>query len=151
MDVVVYDDEDRRYVPAAVALLLAVLVALLAAGLAVLLTSHRQGDVTAADQAPAQAPAPVGTSSPEAGQAGDAVCAQALARGDAALERAVALSRALGVQTTAIDELLARRITSEQLLARSLPVLTTSSTDRKRFTEELAAYQRSRSTCGSGG
>ncbi len=148
MDVVVYDDEDRRYVPAHVTLLFGVLVALLAVGLTVLFTGHRT-----ADPVPLVQPAPVvGSSDPQAGEAQPApepACTQALAQGDAALQRAKAISSALGAQTSAVDDLLARRITREQLLARSLPVLTASATDRTRFAQELATYERSRAGCGT--
>jgi hypothetical protein len=74
-------------------------------------------------------------------------CIDALGQADTVLERSTALQQALAEQTRVMDELLAQRLTTDQALDRSLPVLTRGATDRKLFEQELAAYQRSRGAC----
>lgn len=176
MDLVVYDDEEKRYVPWAVALVGVLLVALLTAGLTFLLT--RQAD--AQDEQPlgglaspapateptagAASPAPAVTAAPAEPQvtaepAQPAVtaapaeptpapaCLAALLRADAALERSVALDEALAAHTDIVDELLAERIDTQEALDRSLPVLTDGATERRRFEQELSAYSESREQC----
>jgi hypothetical protein len=147
VDVVVYDEEDRRYVPLVFVLLLALLLAVLAVlatGLAL-----RGGSEAAASGAaiPRQQ-----TSSDQAGTvvqpSGD--CLAALERGDTTVARAERLESELKAHTEAMDDLLAKRITADQLVDRSLPVLTESATDRRRFAEELKAYQAARRACGQG-
>jgi hypothetical protein len=46
-----------------------------------------------------------------------------------------------------MDELLAQRVTTEQALDETLPVLTRGATERDRFEDELAAYESSRGAC----
>jgi hypothetical protein len=46
-----------------------------------------------------------------------------------------------------MDELLAERITAQQALDRTLPVLTDGATERRRLEEALDAYQESRTDC----
>ena len=176
MDLVVYDDDEKRYVPWAVALVGVLLVALLTAGLTFLLT--RQAD--AQDEQPvggltspapateptagATSPAPAVTAAPAeppvtAEPAEPAVtaapaeptpapaCLAALLRADAALERSVALDEALAAHTDIVDELLAERIDTQEALDRTLPVLTDGATERRRFEQELSAYSESREEC----
>jgi hypothetical protein len=168
VDLVVYDDDEKRYVPWAVALAALLVVTLVTAGLTFLLArqasgsedSQAVGGVSSPEPAtapsatapPATAPsaaAPAApTSAPPAAAATPApACTAALLRADAALERSVALDAALGQHTEIMDELLAERIDAQEALDRALPVLTDAATERRRFQQELSAYSDSRQDC----
>ena len=163
MDLVVYDDDEKRYVPWAVALAALLLVALLTAGLTFLLVRQASGaeepqavggvaspEPATAPSTPAPpTPAPAGeTPAPAAATAAPA-CEAALARADAALTRAEAVEQALADHTEIVDELLAERITSDQALDRALPVLTDGATERRLLDEALTAYRESREECAA--
>lgn len=134
MDVLVYDDDDRRYVPAFVAMLGVLLVALVAGALVFFLSRARPveqfGGVTEPQAAAAQP-----------------TCAPALERADAALEVAARLESSLGRQTALVDDLLAKRATAEQVLDKALPQLTAGATDRQEFLDAVTAYQQVRAQC----
>ena len=169
MDLVVYDDDEKRYVPWAVALAAVLLVALVTAGLTFLLARQASGDEAGqavrgvSTPAPATQPTPSAapssaapsaapsagpsTAPPVAGPASAPACEAALLRADAALERAVALDEALGRHTEIMDELLAERIDADEALDRALPVLTDAATERRQFQQELSAYSGSRQEC----
>lgn len=173
MDLVVYDDDEKRYVPWAVALAAVLLVALLAAALTFLLVRQASGSedepIAGVGQAePATAPsattstatptaAPTAAAAPSAaaaappapaaGATSDEACDAALLRADAALERSVALDEALTRHTQIMDELLAERIDAQEALDRTLPVLTGAATERRRFQDDLSAYAESRQDC----
>ena len=166
MDLVVYDDDEKRYVPWAVALAGALLVAVLAAVLAFVLARTTGGDDEAAALAGATAPEPASAPSesamsepdasdtatatdPAAGAAQPAGCPEALTRADAALARGETLTEFLAQHTQIMDELLAERLTRESALDQTLPVLTDGATERKRFAEDLAAYEQARAQCPS--
>ena len=80
-------------------------------------------------------------------EAASAACTTALARADAVAQRATALQQALAEHTRIMDELLAQRVTTEQALDETLPVLTRGATERDHFEDELAAYESSRGAC----
>ena len=161
MDVVVYDEEDRRYVPALLMLLLVAGAALLAATVTYLVLYNPSSTTTAVSPGPAAlvpaAPSspsgttpPLGVSDPQAGTTGDA-CTQAFAKADAALSRAVHLDRELAAHTKVLDDLLAKRTDAAGVLHQSLPILTEATTDRLRFAEERTAYQDARKGCTAAG
>lgn len=156
MDVVVYDEQDRRYVPALLVLLLVAGAAVLAAAVALLVLRSPAGASSARSPAsPGGVTAPSASASPTLGQSDpqaattDGTCAQALADADRALDRAGDLDRELAAHTEVLDDLLAKRTDAAGVLDRSLPVLTEAATDRLRFAEELKAYRAARKTCGS--
>ncbi len=166
MDLVVYDDDEKRYVPWAVALAAVLLVALLTALLTFLLARRASGSeaeqAVGGVSAPEPATAPTDTASPTASAAPPSPaapaavepapapgCVAALLRADAALERSVAVDEALAQHTAIMDELLAERITPQEALDRTLPVLTDGSTERRRFEEAVTAYQEARQECPS--
>ena len=122
MDLVVYDDDEKRYVPWAVALAAVLLVAVLTAGLTFLLARQPSGaqdekavgGVSSPEPATAPTASVTGSPAPSAapppvGPTPAPVCEAALLSADAALERAVALDDALGRHTEIVDELLAER------------------------------------------
>lgn len=168
MDLVVYDDDEKRYVPWAVALAALLVVTLVTAGVTFLLARQASGaedsqavggvsspepatapSAAATAAAPTASPAPAApTSAPPAAAPTPApACTAALLRADAALERSVALDEALGQHTEIMDELLAERIDAQGALDRALPVLTDAATERRRFQQELSAYSESRQEC----
>jgi len=156
VDLVVYDDADRRYVPWLVSLTAVVVGALLAAGLTYLLARpSAAGEVsgtTAGVAATAPTPSPqddAPVQQPQEGAAPDAACTDALAQADAALERSSAVATALAEHTRIVEELLAERVTTSQALDQSLPVLTRGATDRRLFEEELARYRDARQACAA--
>jgi hypothetical protein len=161
MDLVVYDDDEHRYVPWAVALTALAVVAVLAAVVAFLVgrqSSETQAvggvsapqAVTAPSQERSEAPSSAAgpsASSPAAVPAGTPACAEALAQADAALQRSVAIEQALAEQTRVMDELLAERVSTPQALDEVLPVLTDGATERKRFRELMVEYEQLRESC----
>jgi hypothetical protein len=163
VDLVVYDDDEKRYVPWAVALAAVLLGVVLAATLTFVLA--RQASGAQEPQAvggqsspePATAPSPTGavpassapapsTPAPAAPAAGPA-CEAALSRADAAMAQAEEVGQALGDHTAIVDELLAERITTDQALDQALPVLTDGATDRRLLEEALSAYSQAREEC----
>ena len=170
MDLVVYDDDEKRYVPWAVALVAALLVALLTAVLTFVLARQASGDegsqTVGGVSSPEPATAPSATSAaptavpssaapttappaapPVVGPTPAPACVAALLRADAALERAVAVDEALTLHTEIIDELLAERIDTQEALDRALPVLTDGATERRRFEQAVTDYRSSREDC----
>ena len=151
MDLVVYDDDEKRYVPWAVALTAALLVALLTAGLTFLLARGASGDeaqqAVGGQSSPEPATAPTADAPSGTGPTPAPACEAALLRADAALQRSAAVEQALADHTAIMDELLAERITAQQALDRTLPVLTDGATERRRLEEALAAYQDARAEC----
>jgi hypothetical protein len=151
VDLVVYDDDEKRYVPWAVALTALLLVALLTAGLTFLLARQASGSeepqAVGGVSSPEPATAPT-TPAPASATAAPA-CEEALLRADAALTRAEAVEQALADHTAIVDELLAERITADQALDRSLPVLTDGATDRRLLDEALTAYREAREECAA--
>ncbi len=156
MDLVVYDDDDHRYVPWGVVLAALLLVAaVVGAGTFLLGRSASSTDEIGGVRAlePATAPSASGapaesSPSPAAGPAPS--CADALAQADAALERSERIEQALAEHTRLMDELLAQRLDTQQALDQTLPVLTQGATERRLFAQELAAYERSRQECPGG-
>jgi hypothetical protein len=163
VDLVVYDDDEKRYVPWAVALAALLLVALVTAALTYVLARQASGDEEdqplggIASQQPATAPS-AAPAAPPSGDAGGApaveatpapACVAALLRADAVLERAAQVDAALSEHTAIMDDLLAERIDTEEALDRTLPVLTDGSTDRRELEESLAAYAEVREGCRS--
>jgi hypothetical protein len=167
VDLVVYDDDEKRYVPWAVVLAALLLVAVVTAGLTFLLARQASGSegeqavsgvsspepatapsatpsVAAATASPSAAPS---TAAPVVGPTPDPACLAALLRADAALERSVALDEALAQHTEILDELLAERIDAQEALDRALPVLTDAATERRRFEQDLSVYSESRAEC----
>lgn len=154
MDLLVYDADDRRYVPWPVALaglLLAVLLGLLASAGTYLAAQDEQPQRRAAPVSglpspeAGTVPLPPATATPEAEVL--APCREALGRADAALERAGRLEQALAEHTRVMEGLLADRLTADQALDQTLPVLTGAATDRRLFAQELAAYTAARDAC----
>lgn len=146
MDLVAYDDDDRRYLSLPAVLLSMVLVALVGVGATLVATGG--SDVRASEPSVS---APQGLQVPSPSSAGSAApadaCAQALRRADTALERSARIEQALAAQTQVVDGLLDERLTAAQVLDRSLPALTQAATDRTAFLEELAAYRAARGGC----
>ena len=164
MDLVVYDDDEKRYVPWAVALAAVLLVALLTALVTFLLARQASGaedpEQVGGVSSPAPATAPSATPSataaasaqpssapPVAGPTANPACEAALLRADAALTRAEAVEQALADHTAIIDELLAERIDAQEALDRALPVLTDGATARSQLEEAVTAYEQSREEC----
>lgn len=137
MDVVVYDDEDKRYVPLLVATLAVLLAALLVGALAFQLGRSGSAEPLGAVTAP----------QPAATAQRDPACDPAIERADAALELGDRLARSLSEQTSLMDELLASRATAEQVLDRSLPPLTAGAKDRQAFLAAMTAYSQARAEC----
>ena len=156
MDLVVYDDDEKRYVPWAVALAALLLVALLTAGLTFLLARQASGaedpqsvgGVTSPEPAtaPSSAPPSAAGSTP-VGPTEAPDCDAALLQADAVLSRAEAVEQALADHTAIVDELLAERITADQALDRSLPVLTDGATARRQLEQARDAFEQSREEC----
>ena len=168
MDLVVYDDDEQRYVPWRVALVALLLAALLTAALTFLLVRQASGaqdqqavggvsspePATAPSETPSSAPtsaapttaAPT-SAAPVAAPTQDPSCRDALLQADAALERSVAIDEALTKHTQIIDELLAERIDAQAALDQTLPVLTDGATERRRFQQDLQAYSQARQEC----
>jgi hypothetical protein len=71
----------------------------------------------------------------------------ALARADALAQRSMVLEQALTEHTRIMEDLLAERLTAQQALDATLPVLTRGATERDRFQDDLAAYESSRGAC----
>ena len=168
MDLVVYDDDEKRYVPWPVTLAALLLVAVVTAASTFLLARQASGDEQEQEQAVSGVSAPEPATAPSATPATpsavptsaaptsappavaptpDPACVAALLRADAAVERSVALDEALARHTEIMDELLAERIDAQEALDRALPVLTDAATDRRRFQQDLSAYSASRQDC----
>jgi hypothetical protein len=163
VDLVVYDDDEQRYVPWRVALVALLLAALLTAALTFLLVRQASGaqdqqavggvsspePATAPSETPSSAPTSAAPTSaaPVAAPTQDPSCRDALLQADAALERSVAIDEALTKHTQIIDELLAERIDAQAALDQSLPVLTDGATERRRFQQDLQAYSQARQEC----
>jgi hypothetical protein len=153
VDLVVSDDDARRYVPWRTSVGAVVVTGLLAAGLTFGFARSPQPDqpgaagatqaVTSSDAA---SPTPTETTGAPGATPSDA-CATALASADSVAQRSLALEQALAEHTRIMDDLLAQRVTTEQALDDALPVLTRAASERDRFEDELAAYRSSRSAC----
>ena len=135
-----YDDEDRRYVPALVALCGALLVALAIGALAFFLGRAQPVEQVGSEQVG-------GVTPPQAAVVEQPDCGPALERAGAALELGNGLERALSEQTSLVDELLAGRATAEQVLEQALPPLTAGAKDRQAFLDAVAAYEQARADC----
>jgi hypothetical protein len=138
VDLLVYDDEDQRYVPMIVALCGALLVAMIIGGLAYFLGQSSTASSTGLV---------AGTTAPQAGTQGDPACEPAIERADRALSAASRLEAALREQTSVLDDLLARRISEGEALEQFLPRITTAAKDRQAFVDALASYQEVRAAC----
>ncbi len=174
MDLVVYDDEEKRYVPWAVALTAMLIVALLTAVLTFLLARQASGNEPeqplggVGSPEPATAPSATSSATPSAvpssaapssaapasappivGPTPAPACVAALLLADAAIEHSVAVDEALAQHTEIMDELLAERIDAQEALDRTLPVLTDGATERRRFEEAATDYRDSREQCPS--
>ncbi|GAA2725128.1 hypothetical protein [Cellulomonas aerilata] len=156
MDLVVYDDDDRRYVPWWASIAAVVLTGVLAAGITFAFARSQPEQVgepgdpqvaRSADAAPPSTASPAPTQTEVPGDAAGSACATALAWADAVAQRSTALDQALADHTRIMDELLAQRLTTEQALDQTLPVLTRGATERDRLEDELAAYRSSREAC----
>jgi hypothetical protein len=143
VDVVVYDDMDKRYVPLLVAIGAALLAAMIIGGLSYELgRSQPSAPLSSASESQEG-----GVSEPQAGTAADPTCSAAVERADAALAIGDRLERSLAGQTSLLDELLAGRATSELVLDRALPPLTAGAKDRQAFVEAATAYREARADC----
>jgi hypothetical protein len=136
VDLLVYDDRDRRYVPVLVALLGLLIWAMIIGGLAYYLGQTRP--VSSGGQI-------VSVTKPQPGAREQ--CASAIEEADSALAAASRLEGALRDQTTVMDDVLARRVSNDQALDRLLPRLTTAAKDRQAFVDALASYQEVRAAC----
>jgi len=137
VDVVVYDDEDKRYVPLLVALGSAALVATVIGGL-----TYELGRSQPVESQPLSS-----VTEPQAAASEEPACASAVEQADAALAIGERLERSLADQTSLVDELLAERATSEQVLDQALPPLTASAKDRQAFLQAVAAYRQAQDEC----
>jgi hypothetical protein len=135
VDLLVYDDEDRRYVPALVALGGALLVALVIGTLAFFLGRTEPAESLS------------GVSPPQAAVQEESTCAPALQEADEALALANRLEIALREQTAVMDDLLAKRLTEAQALDRALPRLTAGAKDRQAFLDAVTTYRQAREAC----
>lgn len=151
VDLLVYDEDDRWYVPWPVALAGLLIAVLLASGGAYLAarSSEPQPRGTPLSGLPspeaATGPLPAGTTAPEAEDS--STCREGLRQADVVLERAARLDQALAEHTRVMEDLLADRLSRDEALDQTLPVLTIAATDRRLFAEELAAYSATRSAC----
>jgi hypothetical protein len=135
VDLVVYDDRDRRYVPLLVALGATIIAAMIMGGVAFDLGRARSGT-------------PIGgVTGPAAGALEEPTCVSALDRADEALASAVRIERTLSEQTALMNDLLAQRITREQALTRAVPPLAAAGPDRRAFQDAFTAYQGRRAGC----
>jgi hypothetical protein len=143
VDVVVYDDMDKRYVPLLVAIGSALLAAMIVGGLSYELgRSEPSAPLSSVSESQDG-----GVTEPQAGSAADPTCSAAVERADAAVAIGERLERSLAGQTSLMDELLAGRATSEQVLDEALPPLTASAKDRQAFLEAVTAYREARADC----
>lgn len=171
MDLFVYDDDEHPYVPLGVAVAAVVLVVLVSTVVTVVLlrSSDQEADGGAAatnrvtTPSASSVPGPVRTPSAlpttssvpavPPGQSGpvpvDPVpgCAEALKQADAVVDRAGRVGQALGAHTRIVDELLAKRLDTEQALDRTLPVLTTGARDLTGLEADRRSYQLARGAC----
>jgi hypothetical protein len=135
VDLIAYDEGRRRYLSLAVVGVAALVAAVIGAG--------------------AVAIWHVTTSSGSSGRPGgtpsvSGACSQALARADAAIADGQALESALTTQTVAVNDLMAGRITSQQLLDRTLPDLTRGSQRSLQFDQDKAVFRAAAHACRSG-
>jgi hypothetical protein len=137
VDVVVYDDRDKRYVPLLVALGSAALAATIVGGL-----TYELGRSQSVESQPLSS-----VTEPQAAALEDPTCASSVERADAAVAIGERLERSLAEQTSLMDELLARRATSEQVLDQALPPLTASAKDRQAFLQAVTAYRQAQDEC----
>lgn len=145
VDLLVYDDEDQRYVPVLVALCGALLVALLFGTAAFL---FGRGQPVESPTAMTQTQGSV-TEPQTAAVEDERACEAAIERADAALDVGGRLEQSLSEQTSLMDDLLARRAPADQVLDRAVPPLTQSAKDRAAFQEALTAYEQARADCGT--
>ena len=135
MDLLVYDYEGRRYVPAVAALCGAAILAAVIAVLAYFLV-------------PNQPVRPIsGVTALQAAGVEQSTCVPALKRADAALALGDQLEQSLAEQTSLVDELLAQRATAEQVLDQALPPLTKIAKDRQGFLDAVTVCQQARVDC----
>jgi hypothetical protein len=137
VDLLVYDDEDQRYVPMLVAICGAVIGAMIIGGLGYYFGQAR----------PVRSADPIVAVTEPAAARQSSECAAAIERADGALTVATRLEGALREQTSVMDDLLAERVSREQALDRSLPPLTNAAKDRQAFLQAVATYERSRAAC----
>lgn len=154
MDLLVYDEDDQRYVPWTVAAVAVVVAVVLAAGLS-FLAARAAADPTGSSSSQAgggaaPGPVPQGIQGPSGDQAPTQACSDALRRADVVLERSSRLEQALAEQTRVMDELLAQRLSPVEAQDQALAGLTEAAADRQRFAEELTDYQDARTTCPTG-
>lgn len=152
MDLLVYDEDDQRYVPWTVAAVAVVVAVVLAAGLS-LLAARAAADPPGSSSSQAgagAAPVPQGIQAPSGDPAPTDACTEALRRADVVLERSNRLEQALAEQTRVMDELLAQRLSPVEAQDQALAGLTEAAADRQRFAQELADYQDARTTCPTG-
>ena len=139
MDVVVYDDDDKRYVPLLVAAVLALVAALVVGGL-----SYELGRRQPAQQQLAGVTPPQAAAAPVEQQ-----CTEAIERANTALGVGDELASTLSEQTSLMDELLAGRATADEVVERALPPLTAGAKDRQAYVDAVAAYEQARDACAT--
>lgn len=135
MDLVVYDERDRRYVPLLVALGAAVIAGMVLGGIA-----YEAGRARPVERVG-------GVSEPAAGTREEQACTAALERADAALAVGSRLEVTLQEQSAVMDDLLAGRVTRQQALDRAVPPLTLAAADRRAFLEAVTTYRTTRDAC----
>lgn len=143
MDLIVYDDEDRRYLPAYLAVLLAVVMIVVGAGAALVLRPEPQATVIGGSPDPQAATLPE-----DAGEA-PACVDDALRRADALLEQSRRLSGSLADDTVLLNRLRVGLTTTPDAVDQTVEALGRSCPERERLMDEAAAYEQARSDCPS--
>lgn len=136
MEVLVYDEDDRRYVPLAVALLAAVLGVAIVGGLGYALGQEPQSEALSTVTEPQAATVP----EPPA-------CAAAVEQADAAFSLAAQLDAALAQHASVLNDLLGERVTRQELLDGAVAPLAVTTQDRVTFLNAVGAYEQARAAC----
>lgn len=135
MDLVVYDESDKRFVPLAVALLGALLGMGVVGGLGYAL----------GQEPPAEALSAV--TEPQAATVPEPACQSVVERADAALGLGAGLNASLAQQASALDDLLSGRVTPPQAQAGPVTPLDVTTEQRQAFLDAVRDYEQARAGC----
>lgn len=135
MDLVVYDESDKRFVPLAVALLGALLGMGLVGGLGYALGQQRPSEELSA------------VTEPQAATVPQPACQSVVARADTALGLGARLDASLAQQASVLDDLLSGRVTPPQAQAGPVTPLAVTTEQRQAFLDAVRDYEQARAGC----
>lgn len=135
MEVLVYDEDDRRYVPLAVALLAALLGMAIVGGLGYVLGQEPQSEALSS------------VTEPQAATVPQPACVSAVERADAAFSLAARLDAGLAEHASVLDDLLEERSTPQELPDGAVPPVAVTTEDRLAFLEAVRSYEQARAGC----